>query len=282
MIAKCALLCYNNTGSDLLMSNKAKIREDAMKLNPIDDTLFCKMAENIAFCEEILQIILNDTCLKVLNAVPQSTAKNLQGRSCILDLKCQLCNGKIVDIEVQRSDNDDHQRRVLYNAALLITNTTNPSNNFKQVPDVIIIFISEFDIFNKGKAKYKINRVIEDDGTIVYNGMEEIYVNAAVDDKSDIAELMKVFTKSDTYNYSKFPVTSSIKRRFKTTEEGVKEMCEIIERNRAEAAMERLIKSMVSLINKNRITIEEGAEEAELPIDEFKKKIHDLGLAITV
>lgn len=121
------------------MSNKAKIREDAMKLNPIDDTLFCKMAENITFCEEILQIILNDTCLKVLN-----------------------------------------------------------------------------------------------------------------------------------------------ERRFKTTEEGVKEMCEIIERNRAEAAMERLIKSMVSLINKNRITIEEGAEEAELPIDEFKKKIHDLGLAITV
>ena len=133
------------------------------------------------------------------------------------------------DVEIQRADDDDNQKRALYNVSLLVT-----------------------------------------------------YANAAVDDKSDIAELMKVFTKSDTYNDSKFPVTSSIKRRFKTTEEGVKEMCEIIERNRAEAAMERLIKSMVSLINKNRITIEEGAEEAELPIDEFKKKIHDLGLAITV
>ena len=36
------------------MSNKAKIRKDAMSLNPIDDALFCKMAEDIRFCEEIL------------------------------------------------------------------------------------------------------------------------------------------------------------------------------------------------------------------------------------
>jgi hypothetical protein len=32
------------------MSNKAKIREDAMSLNPIDDALFQKMAEDIGFC----------------------------------------------------------------------------------------------------------------------------------------------------------------------------------------------------------------------------------------
>lgn len=28
--------------------------------------------------------------------------------------------------------------------------------------------------------------------------MEEVYVNAAVDDKSDVAELMKVFTEDNT------------------------------------------------------------------------------------
>lgn len=30
--------------------------------------------------------------------------------------------------------------------------------------------------------------------------MEEVYVNVAVDDKSDVAELMKVFTEDNTYN----------------------------------------------------------------------------------
>ena len=42
------------------MSNKAKIREEAKKLNPIDDIMFRKMAEEVPFCQEILRVILND------------------------------------------------------------------------------------------------------------------------------------------------------------------------------------------------------------------------------
>lgn len=34
------------------MSNKAKIREEAKKLNPIDDLMFRTMAEDKDFCEE--------------------------------------------------------------------------------------------------------------------------------------------------------------------------------------------------------------------------------------
>ena len=49
---------------------------------------------------------------------------------------------------------------------------------------------------------------------------------------------MKLFTEDNIYNDVKFPITSEIKRRFKTTEEGVSEMCEVIERNRAEGRME--------------------------------------------
>ena len=68
------------------MSNKAKIREDAMSLNPMDDALFQKMAENKDFCQEILQVILGDKGLVVLSANPQFVVKNLQGRSCMLEV----------------------------------------------------------------------------------------------------------------------------------------------------------------------------------------------------
>ena len=43
-----------NTSKGSGMSNKAKIREEAKKLNPIDDLMFRTMAEDKAFCEEIL------------------------------------------------------------------------------------------------------------------------------------------------------------------------------------------------------------------------------------
>ena len=48
---------------------------------------------------------------------------------------------------------------------------------------------------------------------------------------------MKVFVE-DAYYDDKFPAISERKRIFKTTEEGVNEMCEVIERNRAEARAE--------------------------------------------
>ena len=49
----------------LYMSNKAKIREEAKKLNPIDDLMFRTMAEDKNFCEEILRVILSDSELTV-------------------------------------------------------------------------------------------------------------------------------------------------------------------------------------------------------------------------
>ena len=47
------------------MGNRARIRRDAMSLNPIDDALFQKMAEDTEFCQEILQVILNDKALQL-------------------------------------------------------------------------------------------------------------------------------------------------------------------------------------------------------------------------
>lgn len=63
------------------MSNKAKIREEAKKLNPIDDLMFRTMAEDKAFCEEILRVILSDPALTVLESTPQYAGTNPQGRA---------------------------------------------------------------------------------------------------------------------------------------------------------------------------------------------------------
>ncbi len=237
------------------MSNKAKIREDAMSLNPIDDALFQKMAEDISFCQEILQVFLSDKELRIMDNVPQFVAKNLQGRSCTLDVKCSLGNGRIVNIEVQKADDDDHQRRVRYNGALLTTNVTDPGDKFKDVPDVIVVFISRFDVFKSGKALYHVDRIVRETGKLADNGFAEIYVNAEVDDGSDVALLMDVFTEDNVYDDNRFPATSGRKRRFKTTEEGVSEMCEVIERNRAEARAEAKAeteeKNIVGMLKEN-------------------------------
>ena len=225
------------------MSNKAKIREDAMKMNPIDDAMFVKMAEDLGFCEELLQVIMGDKELKVLEHHHQHVVKNLQGRSCTLDLLCKLGTGHTVLVEVQKADDDDHQRRVRYESSVLTANITDPGTKFEKVPDVISVFISRFDLFASSRSTYHVDRVLRETGQVVDNGAMEIYVNAQIDDGTDVADLMKVFSEDAVYD-DRFPNASERKRIFKTTEEGMRQMCEIIERNRREAAAEAAAKAL--------------------------------------
>lgn len=71
-----------------------KIREEAKKLNPIDDLSFKKMAEDKDFCEEMVQTFLFDNQIRVLTWKPQFAGTNLQGRSVVIDLVCTLKGGK--------------------------------------------------------------------------------------------------------------------------------------------------------------------------------------------
>lgn len=237
------------------MSNKAKIREEAKKLNPIDDLMFRTMAEDEKFCEEILRVILEDKALTVLESTPQYAGTNPQGRSVILDAKCVLGDGRVTNIEVQKANDDDHQRRVRYNGAILTTNITDPGEKFKDVPDVCVVFISRFDIFNGNLPLYHVNRIIRENGQKVDNGFEEIYVNAKVKDGSDVSELMEVFVNDNAYN-NKFPITSDSKRRYKETEEGQQTMCEIMEKIAKEEREEGNIEGEARVNKLNSILID--------------------------
>ena len=57
--------------------------------------------------------------------------------------------------------------------------------------------------------------------------------NSLVDNGSDVSQLMKVFTEGDCYN-DKFPKTSGIKKRYKETEGGIREMSGLIEQLKLE------------------------------------------------
>ncbi len=237
------------------MSNKAKIREEAKKLVPIDDIMFRKMAEDDGFCQEILRVILNDSKLIVVRNQPQFPVTNLQGRSVILDAHCILGDGREVDIEVQKANDDNHQKRVRYNGSVLTANITDPGVKFEKIPDICVVFISRFDMFKEGLPLYHVDRVVRETGTIVDNGFEEIYVNAAVNDGTDVAELMEVFTEENAYN-EKFPLTSAGKHRYRETEEGQQIMCEIIEKLNSEAREEgiNVVNALnLRLLSENRI-----------------------------
>jgi predicted transposase/invertase (TIGR01784 family) len=200
-----------------------KIETGIQKLRPVDDAFFEVLADDVAFCQEILRIILEDENLIVHSVTPQKDVKNLVGRSVRLDVLCTLSDGTKCNVEVQRSDNDNHMKRIRYNASCITASETKPGDKFENVPTVIVVYISEFDIFHDGKTIYHIENVVRETGKLVDNGLHIVCVNTKVDDGTDIAELMKCFTQEEVNN-SKFPAFSNRMNFLKHSEGGAKIM----------------------------------------------------------
>lgn len=201
---------------------------------PIDDVFFEVLADDKGVCEEILRTILEDDALIVEEVIVQRSVKNIYGRSVRLDALCILGDGSKCNIEVQRANSDDHLKRARYNAASIVTKNTEPGERFEDVPRVIIVYISERDFLGYGKTIYHIDKVIRENGELIDDGLQEVFVNTCIDDGTDIADLMRCFMQKEVHN-QKFPKLSSRVNYLKEDEGGVSVMCEIMEKYMSEA-----------------------------------------------
>lgn len=129
------------------------------KLNVIDDIFFQKMTEDMEVSEEILRIILEKPTLKVIDCQVQRFLRNTGAHSVILDLLCEDEDHSFINCEVQKSDGDDYQKRMRFNRSNIDTVFTEKGIDYKELPDVYVILISRFDIFNENRTIYHINRV---------------------------------------------------------------------------------------------------------------------------
>ena len=91
-----------------------------------------------------------------------------------------------------------------------------------------MIFISKFDMFQEEKTIYHLETIIKETGASVDDGIHRIFVNCAVNDGSDIAELMQYF-KNSTGKNNKFPKLSDRVYYFKESKEGADAMTQVVE-----------------------------------------------------
>ena len=117
-----------------------------------------------------------------------------------------------------------------------------------------MIFISKFDMFQEGKTIYHLETIIKETGTSVNDGIHRIFVNCAVDDGSDIAELLQYF-KSSTGKNNKFPKLSDRGYCFKESKEGADTMKQVVEEYANKKVLERDKETAKSFLQ-NRASVE--------------------------
>ena len=280
----------------------ARIKE----FRPIDDIFFEVLANDKLVCQEILQTIFEDNNLVVDDVIVQSSKRNLYGRSVRLDALCTLGDGSKCNIEVQRSDDDNHLKRARFNASSITVKELNAGEDFENILDLYIVYISEFDFLKGGLTIYHVDKTIRENGIVIDDGLHEIFVNTAIDDGSEIADLMNCFISKDINN-PKFPNLERRVKELKSTERGANTMCEIMEKYMAESWKEGLargreegmakgreegmargreegmakgreegmakgkILQLVELVKDNMISITNAAMKAGMSEEEFKK-----------
>ncbi len=238
-----------------------------------DDFLVSCFKDSYECTELVLHIILEKPDLKVIDMQVQHTLKNLNGRSVILDIFAKDSEGGRHNIEIQRDSRGAGRKRARYNSSLMDADILPAGDDTENLPDTYVIFIAEKDVIGKDKPIYHIGRQIEETGESFDDGSHIIYVNGEYKDDSPLGLLMKDFDckDPDDMNYKELAERT---RYFKKSEEGVAEMCKIMEdlynEGRDEGRDEGIKQIAVSLLKDGTLSIEKIALVSGLTIEEIE------------
>lgn len=263
-----------------------KKQEKVRDFPPIDDAFFETLADDIAFCQEILRVILSDKKLVVEDVIVQNSKRNLYGRSVRLDALCTLGNGTKCNIEVQRLNNDNHLKRVRYNAASIAVVDFQKGDKFRELEDLYVVYISEFDVFHEGYTKYHVDGVVRETGKKVKDGLERIFVNTEIKDGTELSELMTCFLEKEVDNPN-FPEFSKRMKFLKYEKGGLDAVCDVMERyeeiaaekaakEASEKANIKAIKNMIQFsISKSMILTKYSETEYEQAVKELEETVNN-------
>ena len=251
-----------------------KHQEDLQRLRGfrlLDDDFLTKCFEgNTASMELVLQIVLEKPDLKVLDVRTQVFVENLLNRSVRLDILATDSTGAKFNVEVQRSDKGAGRKRARYNSSMMDANLLKKGEDFDQLPETWVIFITENDVMAKGLPLYPVERCFLGTGEKFEDGSHILYVNGAYRGDTPIGKLMHDFSCTDAADMYYGTLADRV-RFFKESKEGIEIMCRAMEDMRNQTLKEGMINVAKKMLEDGSITLEKIAEFVGLSVDEVKK-----------
>lgn len=206
---------------------------------PMDDTFMRGLfKENLPLAELVLRIITGKPDLILTKCETQADMKRVTGaRSICLDAYATDSAGKKYDIEVQRADNGADPHRARYHSSVMDVENLDEKQDYKELPDTYVIFITENDYYKAGEPVYTIQNMNLTLNRPFNDGAHILYVNGEYRDDSEIGRLMHDFncTSADEMN---FELLAERTRYLKENPKGVSEMCKVMEELRDESYAE--------------------------------------------
>nr|WP_296005857.1 PD-(D/E)XK nuclease family transposase [uncultured Blautia sp.] len=227
----------------------------------------------------ILITILERDDIKVKSTKAQVEYKSATKRSIKLDIQAEDVHGRLMDIEIQRSDRGSGVRRARFHSSMIDRALLSKGKDFEDLVDTYVIFITEKDKFGMGIPLYHIERKISEmDNALFGDGAHILYVNGEYRNlEHPVGSLMHDFNCKDAKDMVN-PLLAEEVRYLKETEGGRSQMSrileemrnEVAEKARAEGNHEKAVNTALKMIAKD-YEAEEVAEITGLTLEEVRK-----------
>ena len=251
------------------------------ELRLMDDDFFSEALDGkTEAVEYILNTVLERDDIKEKSTKAQVEYKSATKRSIKLDIQAEDVHGRLMDIEIQRSDRGSGVRRARFHSSMIDRALLSKGDDFEDLVDTYVIFITEKDKFGMGIPLYHIERKISEmDNALFGDGAHILYVNGEYRNlEHPVGSLMHDFNCKDAKDMVN-PLLAEEVRYLKETEGGRSQMSRILEEMRNEAAEkakaegnhEKAVNTALKMIARGRDSIEEVAEITGLSLEEVRK-----------
>ncbi len=219
------------------LADRERMLKDLEQLTLLSDVFMSVVLSDLGACQHVVRILTGDHEIRLKSVRTQYVISKAVTRGARLDVLAEEQKSTLYHLEIENTDTMDHPRRTRFYGALTDSELLRKGAGYSALPDRRIFYISRTDIWKKGYTVYEEEKRFRQTGLLHEDGAHVTYVNAAVDDGSRIAKLMRYFRTADPFDDSEGALSKRV--RFLKTEEGGREiMCEIMEKIREEGRKE--------------------------------------------
>ena len=261
---------------DSLIANIEELIKQIQAMNLFDDIFTSVVFKDEGACLHLVRQLMQNPTLRLIAVRTQDDIPQLISKSPRLDIVAEDAEGTLYEIEVQRLEEPAPARRVRFYTSVMDSELLRKGVDYDKLPEVYLFYISEKDIWCNGHTVYHVQQSLSfGEKQIPYeNGLHTIYVNAEIDDGSNIAKLMQ-YLKTAKVGDSSQGALSQYVNYLKSPKGGREVMGEFEkyfrEEGRKAGVEEGRLNSVKALMKNAKVSAQEAMKILDVPSEEQQK-----------
>ncbi len=283
-----------------LEAKKQEILDKWSHATITDDFMFNVVMRDAAICKRFLEIVLG---IEIDHIEYPQTQKvidlRIDAKSIRLDVYVMDDEHTVYNIEMQTANKGSLPKRTRYYHGLTDMDLVIKGQSYSDLNKSFVIFVCTFDPFGKNLKKYTFKSQCQEDSSLLLDdGQTTVFLNSTgvvgevSDDLNDllkfvdheeisentfVMELDKAVTKARSNDEWRGGYMTLHMRDMENYNSG---RTDGLAEGRTEGRAEGILLSLCGLIKKGVITVDDGAAEANMTVDEFLSKMEELGFSL--